>query len=127
MKQILLNMRKRRQVHAHGGIWVPILKDEEDLRFDVRDTGNGIRQSDLDSIWEIYGRWDQSRTREFGGTGLGLSITASLWTPLAERVCGECLRQRVYLHCRTAIKSVVRPDDTTPRRGEVPRLRRPKR
>src|SRR3982074_324921 len=79
VKQILLNLLSNAvKFTHHGGIWVTVSKDEEDLRFDVRDTGIGIRASDLESIWEDFRQVDQSRTREFGGTGLGLSITRQL-------------------------------------------------
>ncbi|MFV3037794.1 sensor histidine kinase, partial [Klebsiella pneumoniae] len=50
VKQILLNLLSNAVKFTHqGGIWVTISKDEEDLRFDVRDTGIGIRAGDLDS------------------------------------------------------------------------------
>jgi signal transduction histidine kinase len=96
----------------HGGVWVTVSKDEEDLRFDVRDTGIGIRGVDLESIWEDFRQVDQSRTREFGGTGLGLSITRKLVDALgghvfAESVYGKGSTFTVVL----PIRSVVRPDD----------------
>jgi signal transduction histidine kinase len=50
----------------------------EGVRIDVVDTGIGIREKDLQAIWEDFRQVDQSRTREFGGTGLGLSITRKL-------------------------------------------------
>jgi two-component system, sensor histidine kinase and response regulator len=91
---------------------VTISKDEEDLRFDVRDTGIGIKESDIESMWEDFRQVDQSRTREFGGTGLGLSITRKLVDALgghvfAESVFGKGSTFTVVL----PIKSVVRPDD----------------
>ena len=113
VKQILLNLLSNSvKFTHHGGIWVTISRDEEDLRFDVRDTGIGIRESDLDSIWEDFRQVDQSRTREFGGTGLGLSITRKLVDALgghvfAESVFGKGSSFTVVL----PIKSVVRPDD----------------
>jgi PAS domain S-box-containing protein len=93
IKQVLLNLlsnavkftnRGRVSVEAHpapGGV-----------RIDVIDTGIGIRQSDLQAIWEDFRQVDQSRTREFGGTGLGLSITRKL----LERLGGSVTVQSVY-------------------------------
>ena len=113
VKQILLNLLSNAVKFTHkGGIWVTISKDEEDLRFDVRDTGIGIKESDIDSMWEDFRQVDQSRTREFGGTGLGLSITRKLVDALgghvfAESVFGKGSTFTVVL----PIRSVIRPDD----------------
>ncbi|MDQ6871702.1 MAG: ATP-binding protein [Gemmatimonadota bacterium] len=114
VKQILLNLLSNAvKFTHHGGVWVTVSKDEEDLRFDVRDTGIGIRASDLESIWEDFRQVDQSRTREFGGTGLGLSITRKLVDALgghvfAESVFGKGSTFTVVL----PIKTVARPDDS---------------
>jgi len=113
VKQILLNLLSNAvKFTHHGGVWLNVSKDEEDLRFDVRDTGIGIRESDLESIWEDFRQVDQSRTREFGGTGLGLSITRKLVDALgghvfAQSVFGQGSTFTVIL----PIRSVVRPDD----------------
>ena len=122
VKQILLNLLSNAvKFTHHGGIWVTVLKDEEDLRFDVRDTGIGIRASDLESIWEDFRQVDQSRTREFGGTGLGLSITRKLVDGLgghvfAESVYGKGSTFTVVLPIRSA--SV--PDDPPRVMDEAP-------
>ena len=113
VKQILLNLLSNAvKFTHHGGVWLTVSKDEEDLRFDVRDTGIGIRESDLESIWEDFRQVDQSRTREFGGTGLGLSITRKLVDALgghvfAQSAFGKGSTFTVIL----PIRSVVRPDD----------------
>lgn len=122
VKQILLNLLSNAvKFTQHGGIWITISRDEEDLRFDVRDTGIGIRESDLESIWEDFRQVDQSRTREFGGTGLGLSITRKLVDALgghvfAESVFGVGSTFTVVL----PIRSVIRPDDPPRVVDEVP-------
>ncbi|HUQ99716.1 MAG TPA: ATP-binding protein [Gemmatimonadaceae bacterium] len=90
VKQILLNLLSNAVKFTHvGGVSVLVSRDEEDLRFDVTDTGIGIRAQDLESIWEDFRQVDQSRTREFGGTGLGLSITRKLVDALGGHVFAQ--------------------------------------
>jgi PAS domain S-box-containing protein len=103
VKQILLNLLSNAvKFTSHGGVTVEARCAPGGVRIDVIDTGIGIRQTDLQAIWEDFRQVDQSRTREFGGTGLGLSITRKLLERLGGSVTvqstyGEGSRFSVYL------------------------------
>ena len=47
----------------------------EDLVFRIQDTGCGIKQEDMEKIFEDFQQIDSGRNRGVEGTGLGLSIT----------------------------------------------------
>lgn len=60
-----------------GTVTVTVDADHQFFTIEVKDTGIGIPEEDLEQIYERFYRVDKSHSREIGGTGLGLAITRS--------------------------------------------------
>ena len=81
LRQIIVNIAGNSLKFTEEGeivIRVEMESESDDsvkLHFMVSDTGIGIPQDKLDSIFKSFEQVDGSTTRKYGGTGLGLSIT----------------------------------------------------
>ena len=58
------------------------LQEQQRIRLEVEDTGPGIPQEKLGSVFESFQQADSSIKKKFGGTGLGLTITKNFCTML---------------------------------------------
>ena len=83
-RQVLVNlMGNSAKFTKKGELELALVVDEETeesitLHAIIRDTGIGIPENKLESIFEAFRQADGSTTREYGGTGLGLSICRKL-------------------------------------------------
>jgi signal transduction histidine kinase/CheY-like chemotaxis protein len=78
-RQVILNLLSNAgRFTQTGGATVKARVDEKRVVISVSDTGPGIRQEDLEKIFEPFRQLDGSTRRVHGGSGLGLSISKRL-------------------------------------------------
>ena len=81
LKQIFLNLLDNAVKYTQkGSVTFGVQSEEYEkgkiyLKVTVADTGIGIRNEDLEHIYDCFARADEKRNRRIMGTGLGLSIT----------------------------------------------------
>lgn len=59
------------------------------LYFEIKDTGIGIKKSNLNKIFEPFTQEEYNTTRKFGGTGLGLVIVSQILKLYNSSICVE--------------------------------------
>lgn len=84
VRQIMVNLVGNATKFTEGGEIEVSVKQQgavngvPAVRFSVRDTGIGIPEDKLGTIFEEFSQVDASVTRKYGGTGLGLTISYRL-------------------------------------------------
>ena len=84
LRQILLNLLSNAVKFTESGMVKLSVKlesktkDSCHLKFSIMDTGIGIPQEKLDSLFKEFTQADSSHSRKYGGTGLGLAIVKNL-------------------------------------------------
>ena len=84
LRQILVNLLSNAVKFTNEGeVFVHVKANHQqeelfELQFEVRDTGIGIPDSQIDTLFQSFTQLDASTTRKYGGTGLGLAISKRL-------------------------------------------------
>ena len=84
LRQVLVNLLGNAvKFTEHGTILLRVTREKtvrkgDLLRFEVRDSGEGIADAVIGKLFRPFSQVDNSSTRRYGGSGLGLSICAKL-------------------------------------------------
>ena len=84
IKQVLVNLANNAVKFTDAGNvnlkidFLQISEDEIELYVAVADTGRGIRESDMNRLFQSFQQLDSKRNRNVEGTGLGLAISRQL-------------------------------------------------
>ncbi|MBO9427110.1 response regulator [Labrenzia sp. R4_1] len=89
LRQILLNLAGNALKFTDKGtvaVRVSKAKSSGKVRFEIEDTGIGIPQDQLPTLFDKFVQVDPSSSRQHGGTGLGLAITRQLISLMGGRI-----------------------------------------
>ncbi|MCS5422037.1 MULTISPECIES: response regulator [Psychrilyobacter] len=76
VKQIVKNLMSNAfKFTKKGSVQLNIKEDDNKIKFEINDTGIGISDDKIKTIFDAFQQEDGTISREFGGTGLGLSIS----------------------------------------------------
>ncbi len=90
IRQILINLIGNAiKFTDEGGVTIETEKTKNNILISVKDTGLGIPQDNLVSVFEAFSQIDTSTTRKAGGTGLGLPISHRLVEMHGGRIWAE--------------------------------------
>ncbi len=95
LKQILINLINNAiKFTSQGEVFLRVYLNSHDpatnkvmLSFQVRDTGIGIPEHKIGSLFGAFTQVDTSTTRRYGGTGLGLAICDRLVKLMGGEIC----------------------------------------
>ncbi|NRA29287.1 MAG: response regulator [Parvularculaceae bacterium] len=116
LRQVLINLAGNAVKFTEAGsVTISVRESDDNLHFDVTDTGPGIPQNKQHTIFSRFVQADGSASRRHGGTGLGLSIARDL-----VRVMGGELRvdsnfgEGARFHFSLAIAGSANAEPTEP-------------
>lgn len=80
LRQSLLNLLSNAVKFTKGGkitlsVRREMINGEEWIKFRVNDSGIGLSESQIETLFDAFSQADMSTTRRYGGTGLGLTIS----------------------------------------------------
>lgn len=79
LSQIIINLVSNAvKFTEKGKVLVSVFNDKHNINIQIQDTGIGIKEEKLNSIFDEFRQIDGSSSRQYEGTGLGLTIVKKL-------------------------------------------------
>lgn len=80
ISQVLINITRNAVKYSsnNGDVEIKVEKIENIIQIKIKDYGIGIKEEDINHIFERFYRGDKSRNRKTGGLGIGLSISKAI-------------------------------------------------
>ncbi len=87
VKQILTNLTSNAAKFTENGkIVLSLVVEGNHLKISVSDTGMGIKETDLNKLFQPFSQLEYTRNKKYEGTGLGLTITENIVRLLKGRI-----------------------------------------
>jgi PAS domain S-box-containing protein len=101
LRQILINLLSNAIKFTDvGSVEVAVWElPKNRIALEVKDTGIGIAQADIEHIFQEFRQLNQSITRQHGGTGLGLAITDRIVRMMQGKIIVESQLERGSTFC----------------------------
>jgi PAS domain S-box-containing protein len=115
IKQVFINLVSNAIKFTEKGFVKVLLNynnDQKRIKTTVKDTGVGIPQNRIHTIFKAFSQSDGSITRKFGGTGLGLTISKELVTLMGGEIGVESelgIGSRFWFEIPAEIGSLPKP------------------
>jgi len=95
LRQVLINVLSNAiKFTDEGFVRLTIAVMDASIRFDIEDTGIGIRQEDMPMLFDAFTQADTRKNAKKKGTGLGLSITKTLLEMMGGKITVESVYGR---------------------------------
>ena len=95
LRQVLINVLSNAiKFTDEGYVRLTIGVMDTSIRFDIEDTGIGIRQEDIPMLFDAFTQADTMKNVKKKGTGLGLSITKTLVEMMGGKISVESVYSR---------------------------------
>ena len=96
IRQVLTNLLTNAVKYTpEGTVWLRVqsrkINQIVHLKFEVEDTGTGIKEEDLPKLFAEFERIEENKNRNIEGTGLGMSITIQLLSLLGSKLQVESI------------------------------------